>query len=243
MKGPTLTLELCANVIRKLLKKNNDFWTEDHSLTALLAYLIIDVFILMPFRLSWVGEVVNGIIFSMILVSGVFSVARGAHIKVTIVALAIVTFLVHWLGVVNQSISVETADAILSMLFLATLTFLVVWRIFKEGDVSFHRIQGAIAIYILIGLIWSEAYHLIYIFDHEAFIFPSFQSQTEPYHIRFHYFSYVTLTTLGYGDIIPLNPIAKSLVMIEGLTGQLFPAIMITRLVSLEIESRRNRIL
>lgn len=228
-------------MINRLLKKNKEFWTQDHSLTALLIYLIVAVFVLLPFRLSWVGEVINGIIFSLILVSGVFSVADKAHVRIPIVAVAVTTFIVHWFHLVNQSIFVETADATFTMVFLATLSFLVLYRIFAVGDVSFHRIQGAIAVYVLIGWICSEAYHLMYIFDHNAFVWPAFQASEEALHVRFHYFSYATLTTLGYGDIMPYSAMAKSLVMIEGLTGQLFPAIMITRLVSLEIESRKNR--
>ncbi len=228
-------------MIRALLKKNAEFWTADHSLTALLAYLVIDVFVLLPFKLSLVGDVLNAVIFSMILVSGVFAVSVRAHFKVTIVALATITFIVHWLHLFSSSFAVETIDISLSIIFLSTLALLVVWRIFQGGHVSFHRIQGAIAVYLLIGWIWSDAFRLIFLFDPNSFIFPSFQVPGEPFQVRFLYFSYVTLTTLGYGDIIPLNLAAKSLVMVEGLTGQLFPAIMITRLVSLEIESRRNR--
>jgi hypothetical protein len=239
----TLGLKSNATVIRRILKKNADFWTEDRSLTALLIYLIIDVFVLLPFRLSRTGEIINAIIFSLILVSGVFAVADKAHLRISLVALALVTFVIHWLHLVSQSPVILIADVVTSMLFMITLALLVVWLIFKEGHVSFHRVQGAIAVYILIGLIWSGAYYLIYIFNPNAFIFPAFQAAEEPFSVRFIYFSYVSLTTLGFGDIIPLSPVAKSLVMVEGLTGQLFPAIMITRLVSLEIESRKNRLL
>ena len=57
----------------------------------------------------------------------------------------------------------------------------------------------------------------------------------------FRYFSVVTLTTLGYGDITAVHPVARSVVMIEALLGQLYPAILIARLVTLEMETRRNR--
>jgi Ion channel len=228
-------------VINRLLKKNKEFWTQDHSLTALLIYLVVAVFVLLPFRLSQVGEVVNGIIFSLMLVSGVFSVVDRAHVRIPLIALAVATFIVHWFHLLHESLYVETSDAALTLIFLATLSFLVLYRIFAEGDVSFHRIQGAIAVYVLIGWICSEAYHLMYIFDNSAFIWPTYQATDEAFHVRFHYFSYATLTTIGYGDIMPYSAMAKSLVMVEGLIGQLFPAIMITRLVSLEIESRKNR--
>jgi len=57
----------------------------------------------------------------------------------------------------------------------------------------------------------------------------------------FYYFSIVTLTTLGYGDITAIHPVARSVVMIEALLGQLYPAILIARLVTLEMEARKNR--
>ena len=87
-----LGFKSCPKRMRRLPKKTAEFWTEDRSLTALLVYLMIDVFILLPFTLSGPGKIINGIIFSMILVSGLFAVAAQAHLKIAIVALAIVTF-------------------------------------------------------------------------------------------------------------------------------------------------------
>ena len=227
--------------MRNILKINAEFWTEDRSLTALLVYLLIDVFFLLPFMHTEAGEIINAVFFSLILISGVFAVASETHFRIMIILLAMTTFVIQWLHLVDGSVYFQIANVISSIVFLSTLTFVVILHIFKGGQVSFHRIQGAIAVYILVGLIWANAYHIIYLFYQNAFIFPDFQKAGEPFYNRFMYFSYVTLTTLGYGDIIPINAAAKSLVMVEGLTGQLFPAIMITRLVSLEIESRKNR--
>jgi hypothetical protein len=56
----------------------------------------------------------------------------------------------------------------------------------------------------------------------------------------FRYFSLVTLTTLGYGDITAVHPVARSVVMMEALLGQLYPAILIARLVTLQMETRKN---
>ena len=55
------------------------------------------------------------------------------------------------------------------------------------------------------------------------------------------YFSFVTLTTLGYGDTVPVHPVARSLAIAEALVGQLYPAILIGRLVSLQISARDGR--
>ena len=75
----------------------------------------------------------------------------------------------------------------------------------------------------------------------------SFQHQSQTMHLDdqswkiFYYFSITTLTTLGYGDITPMQLIARNLVMLEALTGQLYPAILLARLVSLHTQTRHSK--
>ncbi len=228
--------------VRILLQKNAEFWTKDRSLTALFAYVVLDTFVLLPFTQSKIGELFYSVIYSMILVSGVFAIGAKLKTKVAILALAVGCFVIRWLSFINPILQIKIADDIFSILFFSSLTLFVLWHIFKEGDVSLHRIQGAVAVYVIIGLIFSKAYHLTFLIDHNAFFLSQSMIEGESFYTRFVYFSYVTLTTLGLGDITPINLGAKSLVMIEGLIGQLFPAIMITRLVTLEIETRKKRV-
>jgi voltage-gated potassium channel Kch len=115
---------------------------------------------------------------------------------------------------------------------------MVLTQVFRQGPVTFHRIQGAIAAYLLLGLAWANAYELIELARPGALRFPDGGGPTP---IRLIYFSFVTLTTVGYGDITPLHPTARSLAISEALVGQLFPAILIARLVSMEIASRSGR--
>lgn len=93
--------------------------------------------------------------------------------------------------------------------------------------------------YLLLGLIWAQTYVLI-----EAFSPGSFTPMPSYHGIEwtsFLYFSFVTLTTVGYGDITAITPIARSLAIAEAIAGHLFSIILITRLVSLELESRSVR--
>ena len=227
--------------IRSLIYKNAEFWTADRSLTALFAYVTLDTFVLLPFTFSRTGEIGYSILYSLILLSGVFSMGAKLRVKIPIVALAVTSFVVRWLSFIYSSTNIRIADDICSMIFFIALTTFVLWHVFKEGDITFQRIQGAVVIYVIIGLIFSKAYHITFLLDQNAFVMPAAQGQNGSFYSHFVYFSYVTLTTLGFGDIVPVDLGAKSLVMIEGLIGQLYPAIMITRLVSLEIESRKNR--
>lgn len=228
--------------LSSLLRKNADFWTKDRSLTALFAYIVINTFVLVPFTHSRFGEISHSVIYSMILVSGVFSMGATLKAKISIAILAIVSFIIRWLAILYPTtLTIEIADDVCSILFLTALATFVIWHIFKAGDITFHRIQGAITTYLIAGLVFSKAFHLIFLLDVNAFIMPVLQQDTESYYSRFVYFSYVTLTTLGYGDITAVNLGAKSLVMIEGLIGQLYPAIMITRLVTLELETKKRK--
>jgi Ion channel len=130
-------------------------------------------------------------------------------------------------------------------LFLGSLIGVVLVEVFREGEITFHRIQGAIAGYLLLGILWTVAYRLVYVLKPDAF-------QLGPYSLpravsevglmsEFMYFSFATITTVGYGGVIAVHPSALSLVMLEALVGQLFPAILLARLVSMEVSSRKDR--
>lgn len=227
--------------LRQLIEKNNAFWNEDRSLSALLFYLSINTFLIVPFAHFRAGELSFAVVYSLILLSGVFAIGDNLKAKIGVFVLAILSFLAQWALRFQDVLFLHFADDILAVLFFLALIVIVLRHIFREGDVTFHRIQGAIAVYLLIGLVFSRAYHFIYLLDPVSFQMTDLQLDAETYYSRFVYFSFVTLTTLGYGDITALHLGAKSLVMIEGLFGQLFPAIMITRLVTLEIEHRKNR--
>lgn len=113
---------------------------------------------------------------------------------------------------------------------VGAITFVVLTQSFRGGPVNLYRIQGAVAAYLLLGLAWAQAYELVALLAPGAFagaVFP----ETEGSH--FVYFSFVTLTTVGQGDVTPVHPVARSLAVAEALTGQLHPAILLARLVSL----------
>jgi len=116
-------------------------------------------------------------------------------------------------------------------------------RVFHEGPINVHRIAGAVAVYLLIGFLWGGLYLIIGLLFPGAFSFthPPLSGNIPDLQAKLVYFSFVTLTTIGYGDIHPVHPAAQNLAVLEGLVGQLFPAILIARLVSMEIEDRRGK--
>jgi voltage-gated potassium channel Kch len=138
------------------------------------------------------------------------------------------------------SVTVEAASWIMSvprswvqtstLLALLLLLVIVVVKTFRSGPITTHRIMGGVAAYLLLGVIWAEAYALV-----EMLHPGSFQG---PVHVAdgpraWLYFSFVTLTTVGYGDVLPVHPLARSLAIFEAVTGSLFLTILLARLVTL----------
>jgi hypothetical protein len=131
----------------------------------------------------------------------------------------------------------EVVDDFVVVLYCILLSWVVLLRTFSEGPITIHRIQGAVVVYLLIGLIFASSYHAIYLLNVET----AFKGLSSADRKEFMYFSLTTLTTVGYGDISGGIASARSLANLEGLIGQLYPAILIARLVSMEFESSKNK--
>ena len=117
---------------------------------------------------------------------------------------------------------------------------LMMMQIFRAVKVTMETITLAMCTFVLLGTLWSLLYIPVAVFDPNAFAFPSNSSVTSLYD-QLSYFSFVTLTTLGYGDIQPLSQWARSLAILESLTGTLFMAVLISRLVGSYSSSRRSQ--
>jgi hypothetical protein len=130
----------------------------------------------------------------------------------------------------------------MSLLFFVLLTGTLLLRVFRDdGQVTRYRVRGAVAAYLLVGLTFS---HLFQVFDISV---PGAFSMSAAHPLDtavrqedFTYFSFVTLTTLGYGDFTAIHPTARMFVIMEALMGQLYPATLLARLVSLEIAGRQE---
>ena len=101
--------------------------------------------------------------------------------------------------------------------------------VFAAGPVSLNRLMGALCIYLLLGTLWSIFYAFTEFAVPNAFRYPAAQSVDLTG--DFLYYSFVTLTTLGYGDITPVHPVARTFSYLEAVAGQLFLAVLVATLV------------
>jgi len=227
---------------RKILDDMDRLWQKDVTLTSLLVFLLVYIFLLYP--LGQVGSfmpLTSGF-FSLILISGTITVSRHRVFKTLVLSWGVLTFIFLWVKhLLPHQAFVFVADC-LALFFLMLLAFLILSQVLREGETTSQRIMGGVAAYLLLGLTWYLAYHLVAIGIPGAFSFqgPSASGNGESLPSQLFYFSFVTLTTLGYGDIVAVHPLARMLVILEGVTGQLFPAILIARLVSLHAQSKRK---
>ncbi|SMO64322.1 potassium channel family protein [Solitalea koreensis] len=229
-------------MINRTLNKLIRYWSRDESLSILLALLIVLIFIISPFSyLGFVSSVALTVLFTLILITGVFSVSNNRNFRWPAVIFALLCFVVRCNSLLFFNVYLTRLDYFLSILFFILLSLIIIKRIFFEGDITIHRIQGSIAVYLLIGLIFTYCYLLTFSLVPDSFNLPPIKTNRESMLGAFVYFSFVTLTTTGFGDITPNHQISQSLVLMEALTGQLFPAILIARLVSMEISTRYNK--
>jgi hypothetical protein len=112
-------------------------------------------------------------------------------------------------------------------------------QVLLVGDIDGNKIIGSLTLYILLGLIWATIYLLILVMDPQAFSGIDAGSWQEIFS-RVAYYSFVTLTTLGYGDILPTNHIAEFFVYMEAIVGVFYMAIIVSSLISLRLAALQN---
>jgi ion channel len=204
--------------------------------------LVFDLFVIAP--LSQFREetrVVMPVVYSLFLLFGIATVLRNRIAAAVTCVLAPVNIALRWANHFHPRLGVERVDTALALLFCAILVAVILAHVFSPGRVNMYRIQGAIAVYLLFALLWAFAYKLVMLGDPDAFAFAGSGPPPANATGRLYYFSAITLTTVGYGDVTPVNPIARSLAALEGFTGQLFPAITLARLVALELYHKQQR--
>ena len=201
--------------------------------------LVIVGFVLPPFTATSERPTVLGdVLFSLLLLSGIGTVWSEGRLAFRIIAtITLCALAVHWLTRFAPAKSCAIWDAGANIVTLASLALVVLAKVLRPGTVTGHRIKGAVAVYLLLGFVWASAYQWIALNHPGAF---SGAGAGDPLRVSWVYYSFVTLTTTGYGDITPVLPGARSLAMSEALTGQLYLAILISRLVALELSARRD---
>lgn len=210
--------------------------TPERHLWLLISLLLI--FVVSPFVVPfYYGPTILNIISAIVLLSATYAVSRRRSFFIFGLSMSIFSIVMSlwlaarpsfWLVVISHGTLV-----VLIIFFVATILSYVV----GSGKVTWDKIYGAVCAYLLLGYAWTFAYSVI-----ETVQPGSFVSLSSPMpdglvgrvmHLR--YFSFVTLATVGYGDIVPHTPAARTLALLEAMLGQFYLVALVGRLVGLHI--------
>ena len=214
----------------------------DPLLTTLTVMLAVLLLLVGPLQAAGVVAAHHfGIAFGLVMVVAMFIVSDSkVALAAMLVAVALIV-LATVLGSRQPSAIDIYLDATAWLIAGMTLGIVVMRAVFAPGKVTYHRIVGAVLLYLNIGLIFVALFCFVVLSMPNAFTGLRPQQDSLPVAGDLIYFSFVTLTSTGYGDIVPLHPFARGLANVEAIIGQLYPATLLARLVTLEVESRLNR--
>jgi hypothetical protein len=220
------------------LDRLRERWS-DPLLTTLTVVLILMMFVFAPLQAAGIRffqillfASALGIIAGMFLLSGSPAVVIALLIALAMAGTA------AWSRLRAPSVLDVHLFAGALLIMGVTITGVVARSVFAAGRVTHHRIMGAILVYLSIAVTFTALFTMIGLHFPNAFSGLSFED-SPALASNVIYFSFVTLTSTGYGDIYPVHPIARSFCNLETIIGQLYPATLLARLVSLEIEGRR----
>jgi Ion channel len=218
-------------------------WTTDRGFPVLLGALVALIFVLPAIRYRPETALFVQILFTLVFVSGLTATANSRVARITGIIVFGAAIALHWVDYFVPRAGLWLPTALGRLVAIVLVTVLVTRHVLRrEGSITIRRIQGAVAVYLLLGLTWAGVYEIIHGVWPGAFRFSEPVPETRiDFATSLAYYSFVTLTTMGYGDITPLHPVARSAAILEALVGQLFPAILIARLVAMELAARERR--
>ena len=184
------------------------------------------------------------IIFSLSVMAGVVALINSIQSLLIVAVLGIPLLIIEWIPANTYPSQFHGASGIASAVFYSVATILIMLSVWKGHPKPSERIYGGISIYLLIGIAFSIIYSNILIYDPTSFTIAGGSDQ-KPHWDELLYFSFVTLTTLGYGDIVPQTPTARSTAILESLMGVVFLATFISTLVAehqrdIRLQDRRS---
>ena len=223
--------------LMRLVARVSEPW-RDRVLTGLTLLVALNLFVVVP--LGTIHDVSIrpiSVTLALLLLGGLLIVSQsvvpagGVVLAVLLLATAMI---VRGHG---GDIAVEVSFEATGWLLIGLVTIWVVARaVFGPGRVTYHRVVGAILLYLAMGFVFVALYTLVDVLAPGAFTGAKVRDQVSlPADLV--YFSFVTITTVGYGDVMPLHPFARSLSNLDAIIGQLYPATLLARMVSLELRT------
>lgn len=218
--------------MKKYLHKIHNYWLEDASFYALLAIMVFTIFIFPPLMESgivsvWLLRVVLLVFFFI----GIWSAQSRLLVWISL-SLFGVTFVVKILEFIDPNLNTELVALIARVLNISVFIVINLKLLFRDDSVTIDRVLGAINVYLLFAFLGAFLFQLIHLANGSSIEGNLILSGTDEDFPHYIYYCLTSLTTVGFGDFVPVNYAAKMLSVALSSVGVLFPAIVIARLVS-----------
>jgi len=181
-------------------------------------------------------------IFYLFLAAAAYSVRKNRFFKLTIV-LGVCTILGEASGYFTDSKNILIASNFISCTYLGLVTFLIASAVARQRKISADSVMGGLCVYVLLGIFWTILFVNIELLKPGSFSFGVHgqpQDMVTIYKLMFFY-SYVTLLTIGYGEVVALSGMAQTLTILEGIIGQFYLIFFMASLVGLYVSERQFR--
>jgi hypothetical protein len=219
-------------------------WQQRSREPALTALLIVEgtlIFVATPLAgLGWIPGFLLSAMFMLFVLAALVVTSR----SYTAAAIALVAVILSPIGSFihahHPTVFTSWISAGARLLAIGTVSVVIARAVFGPGRVTWHRVQGAIVLYMNVALLFFTLYRIVDASIPNAFDGLPQSGAEYGSGAALLYFSFSTLTTAGFGDITPLHPIVRNLANLEAMIGQLFPATLLARLVTLEFDHSRR---
>jgi hypothetical protein len=207
--------------------------------TVELLIAIAALFISMPFIEPLdSGPIIESTLVTIVFVSGVVAIADRRRTVIVAVILAVPAVIGRWLhdyrpDVVPPELFLVAAILLILFVIVNLLRFVLI-----ASSVNTQVLCASISAYLLLGFLWTLAYWLVAELVPNAFAFNGPDTSLKGFNGL--YFSFITMSTVGYGDITPVAKVARMLAASEAVTGSLYIAVLIARLVTLHAASKAS---
>jgi len=208
---------------------------------AALLVLLLVLIVLSPSITEDLSGYTFELIFDAILVAGVYSVGPTKH-RWPFLVLTVVALAVRWGEHLSGVPALDVSALFITVIWLVYAIALIIAHLFQRHDVTVDTILGSMVVYLLIAVAFTLTFEIIELQNPGSFSGVPDNAATNRGELgsAMMYFSLVCISTMGYGDITPLSDIARPIAVLEGVTGQLYLAVMIARLVGLHIAGARD---
>ena len=204
----------------------------------LFAALMILVAVMPFLRSGAVGAGILQVLFTLLLFSGLYAVSDGSRALVVAIVFAGPALAFAWVGRFTASTLLDGVGVLLLAGFLVFTATEILKYVVRARRVTSELIFGAVSVYLMMGIVGALLFAVLDLWSPGSLRMPGAAGNAVDDATRFSevaYYSFVTLTTLGYGDITPVSRLARSLSTMEAVTGQLYLAVLVARVVGLQV--------